>query len=343
MKKAKKIMAIATIILFFGIMSCCISYAVDRNPNSSKGFAEYDDATAEEENKKLEEEQKQNFEIGKSTNNYLESLQVEGYEFTPEFEKQTLEYTVTKEVEQEKIRITATASDARANVEGIGEIQLKAGQNQCRVDVIAESGTVRTYLINVTRLGTEEEINVVTKEETEEQQMSQEETTETTSEVEDDSNKTILVIGAIIILILGLAFCFIISKSKFKYKEIMNYLVCGGLSTIVNFVSYFIATRVFGVEEVIGSAISWFCAVLCAYITNKLFVFETKTDTKKAFLKEITSFFAFRVISGILCDVGTFALMVEVFHINDIFSKIVTQVMVVILNYIFSKLIIFKK
>lgn len=342
MKKAKKIMAIATIILFFYIMSCCTSYGVDRNPNSSKGFAEYDDATAEEENKKLEEEQEKDFEVGKSTNNYLDSLQVEGYEFTPEFEKQTLEYTVTKEVEQEKIRIAATASDARANVEGIGDVQLKAGQNQCRVDVIAESGTVRTYLINVTRQGTEE-INAVTKEETEEQQINQEETMETTSEVEEDSNKTILVIGAIIILILGLAFCFIISKSKFKYKEIMNYLVCGGLSTIVNFVSYFIATRIFGVEEVIGSAISWFCAVLCAYITNKLFVFETKTDTKKAFLKEITSFFAFRIISGILCDVGTFALMVEVFHINDIFSKVVTQVMVVILNYIFSKLIIFKK
>lgn len=335
MKKAKKIMAIATIILLFGIMSCCISYAVDRNPNSSKGFAEYDDATAEEETKKLEEEQKQNFEIGKSTNNYLESLQIEGYEFTPEFEKQTLEYTVTKEVEQEKIRITATASDERASVEGIGDVQLKAGQNQCRVDVIAESGTVRTYLINVTRPGTEEEI--------EEQQMNQEETMETTSEIKDDSNKTILVIGAIIILILGLVFCYIISKSKFKYKEIMNYLVCGGLSTIVNFVSYFIATRVFEAEEVIGSAISWFCAVLCAYITNKIFVFETKTETKKEFLKEITSFFAFRVISGILCDVGTFALMVEVFHINDIFSKVVTQVIVVILNYVFSKLIIFKK
>lgn len=211
----KKIIMMTAIMLIFSIMSGYTLYEVNGNPNSSKGFAEYDDATAEEENKKLEEEQEKNFEVGKSTNNYLDSLQVEGYEFTPEFEKQTLEYTVTKEVEQEKIRITATASDARANVEGIGDVQLKAGQNQCRVDVIAESGTVRTYLINVTRPGTEEEINAVTKEETEEQQINQEETMETTSKVEDDSNKTILVIGAIIILILGLAFCFIISKSKF--------------------------------------------------------------------------------------------------------------------------------
>ena len=54
------------------------------------------------------------------------------------------------------------------------------------------------------------------------------------------------------------------------------------------------------------------------------------------------SFFLARIISGILCDVGTFALMVKVLHINDIFSKIVTQVMVVVVNYIFSKLVIFK-
>ena len=61
------------------------------------------------------------------------------------------------------------------------------------------------------------------------------------------------------------------------------------------------------------------------------------------FFKEITSFFLARILSGILCDVGTFALMVKVFKINDIFSKIVTQVMVIIVNYIFSKLFIFKK
>ena len=55
------------------------------------------------------------------------------------------------------------------------------------------------------------------------------------------------------------------------------------------------------------------------------------------------SFFACRVLSGILCDVGTFALMVKVLNINDIIAKIVTQIMVVILNYVLSKLVIFKK
>lgn len=128
-----------------------------------------------------------------------------------------------------------------------------------------------------------------------------------------------------------------------KYKEIINYLIFGGLSTVVNFVTYYITARLFGIDEVVSSGISWFCSVLFAYITNKIFVFESKTNTVKAVLKEMGSFFLARVISGILCDVGTFALMVKVFHINDIFSKIVTQVMVIIVNYIFSKLIIFRK
>ena len=128
-----------------------------------------------------------------------------------------------------------------------------------------------------------------------------------------------------------------------KYKEVIHYLIFGGLSTVVNFVSYFIAARVIGIEEVTSSAISWFCAVLFAYVTNKLFVFESKTETKKAMVKEMVTFFLARILSGILCDVGSFALMVRVFHVNDIFAKIVTQVMVVVVNYVFSKLFIFRK
>lgn len=128
-----------------------------------------------------------------------------------------------------------------------------------------------------------------------------------------------------------------------QYKEIINYLVFGGLATVVNFISYFIAARVLNIDEVISSGISWFCAVLFAYITNKIWVFDSKTETKTAFLKEMISFFIARIVSGILCDVGTFALMVRVWKINDIVAKITTQIMVVIVNYIFSKLIIFKK
>ncbi len=134
-----------------------------------------------------------------------------------------------------------------------------------------------------------------------------------------------------------------VKKIYVKYKEMIRYLIFGGLSTVVNFVSYYIAAKICGIDEVVSSGISWFCAVLFAYITNKVFVFESKTEGIKAFMIEMGTFFLARVLSGILCDVGTFALMVKVLHIYDIIAKIVTQVMVVIVNYVFSKLIIFRK
>lgn len=134
-----------------------------------------------------------------------------------------------------------------------------------------------------------------------------------------------------------------IKKLYLKHKELINYLIFGGLATVVNFVSYFISAKILGIDEVISSGISWFCSVLFAYITNKIFVFESKTKGIKELLKEISSFFLARIISGILCDVGTFAVMVKVLNINDIISKFVTQVMVVIMNYILSKLVVFKK
>ena len=132
-----------------------------------------------------------------------------------------------------------------------------------------------------------------------------------------------------------------IKKLYLEYKEVVRYIIFGILTTVINFLLYFIFTRVFEITEVISSLLAWFGSVLFAYITNKLFVFENKAN--RNFIVEISLFFLARVGSGILCDVGTFAIMVNILHINDVLSKIVTQVMVVIVNYLFSKLIIFKK
>ena len=117
-----------------------------------------------------------------------------------------------------------------------------------------------------------------------------------------------------------------------KYKEIINYMIFGGLATLVNFISYYIFAKTLNVDEVISSGLSLFCAVLFAYVTNKLFVFESRKNTKREMIKEMISFFLARILSGALCDVGTFALMVKVLNINDIIAKLVTQVMVVIVN-----------
>ncbi len=128
-----------------------------------------------------------------------------------------------------------------------------------------------------------------------------------------------------------------------KYKEIINYIIFGGLTTVVNFVSYFVIAKVFYIDEVISNGIAWFISVLFAYVTNKLFVFESKKSGFKEIAVELTSFFLARILSGICCDVGTFAVMVKVFNINDVVAKIVTQIMVIIMNYILSKLVIFRK
>ena len=128
-----------------------------------------------------------------------------------------------------------------------------------------------------------------------------------------------------------------------KYKEIINYLIFGVLSTIVNFGVYFIATRCLKLDEVVSSGIGWFFAVLFAYITNKIYVFESKTETKKELLKEVINFFGARIFSGIVCNIGTMYLLVKVFKVNDIISQLIVQVLVVILNYVLSKVIVFKK
>jgi putative flippase GtrA len=134
-----------------------------------------------------------------------------------------------------------------------------------------------------------------------------------------------------------------LNKLYVKYKEIIYYLFFGGCTTIVNFISYYVPARVFGIEEIVSNIIAWIISVLFAYTTNKIFVFESKTTTVQDLLKEMFSFIFARFFTGALFDVGLFALMLKVFHINDIITKITTQVIVVILNYICSKLIIFKK
>ena len=128
-----------------------------------------------------------------------------------------------------------------------------------------------------------------------------------------------------------------------KNKEIINYLIFGVLTTVVSFVVYFIFAKVFKIDEVISNVISWFFSVLFAFITNKLYVFESKETGKKTLLKEIISFYLARLFTGVVCDLSVFALMVKTFKINDVLSKLVTQVIVIILNYVLSKLIVFRK
>ena len=132
-------------------------------------------------------------------------------------------------------------------------------------------------------------------------------------------------------------------KELFKqYKEIILYLIFGVLTTVVNIVVFELFTNVLNTNYLISNAIAWLISVLFAYITNRIYVFKSKAKEKKAIIKEISSFFGFRLLSGIM-DMAFMFIFVSLLHLNESIMKIVVNVIVVILNYIFSKVFIFKK
>jgi putative flippase GtrA/phosphoserine phosphatase len=123
-----------------------------------------------------------------------------------------------------------------------------------------------------------------------------------------------------------------------KNEELWNYLIVGGLTTVVSIVSYFIA-RIFLDSVSICTVISWICAVSFAYITNRIIVFKSKS---KKVVTELFSFVGSRLFS-LLVELGFMLLMANVMHINDRIAKIIVQFIVLVLNYITSKLIVFRK
>ena len=127
-----------------------------------------------------------------------------------------------------------------------------------------------------------------------------------------------------------------------KYKEVIFYLFFGGVTTLVNIVCYSLLYYIAGISNTVSNVIAWVVSVLVAYVTNKLFVFENKGIAFPAILVEIASFFGCRVLTGVM-DVGIMYLFVDVLLLNALLMKIISNVLVIILNYIASKFFIFRK
>ena len=141
-----------------------------------------------------------------------------------------------------------------------------------------------------------------------------------------------------------------------KYKEIILYIFFGVLTTIVNFVIYFIMNALLGEDMyLVSNVIAWIGAVAFAYVTNKIWVFESKSRESKTLLREIGEFVSARLLclgieeAGLyifvdLLKFSTFSFsFLRLTITGDVIAKIIMQIIVVILNYIFSKFIIFKK
>ena len=147
--------------------------------------------------------------------------------------------------------------------------------------------------------------------------------------------------------------------NKLFSRQIMMYLILGVLTTAVNWVVTFVCQRVFGLNEAgikttIANGIAWFCAVLFAFITNRAFVFE---KTNNGFWTELVKFYGARTFTGIFetflpdgivlasgLGSGKFKfLAADLFGITGGVAKAITAVIVIILNYILSKVFVFKR
>ncbi|MCP8383166.1 GtrA family protein [Clostridioides difficile] len=127
-----------------------------------------------------------------------------------------------------------------------------------------------------------------------------------------------------------------------KHKETILYLFFGAFTTLVNIVSYLFFTRVILFNFMVANVLAWIFAVLFAYVTNKFFVFESRRVELKFLFKEFLSFVSFRLISGII-EMVIMYIMIDLLFVNDVIVKIFTNIVVIVLNYLFSKMIIFRK
>ena len=130
-------------------------------------------------------------------------------------------------------------------------------------------------------------------------------------------------------------------KKIFLNKEAFMYVLFGVLTTVVDYIAAVVCFKICKISEITSNNIAWVISVVFAYITNKLFVFESKSFQIKLLIKEILSFLSARVITLIMADIIIWAAVKC--HIGFLAAKIISSVVVVITNYIFSKLIIFRK
>ena len=126
-----------------------------------------------------------------------------------------------------------------------------------------------------------------------------------------------------------------------KYKSILMYLFFGICTTVINIVTYWMFYISLDFPNVLSTIFSWIISVLFAYITNKLWVFESRSFGKKVLVREIATFFGARFISGII-DLAIMFLFVDMLLFPAMNIKFISNIFVVIFNYVASKVVIFK-
>ncbi len=126
-----------------------------------------------------------------------------------------------------------------------------------------------------------------------------------------------------------------------RYREVLWYLFFGACTTLLNILTFLFARKI-KIAVYPSNVIAWVVGVLFAFVTNKIFVFESKGKGFQKWLMESLSFFGFRLLS-LAFDMGMMYVLIDVCQAPELFSKIVSNIVVIILNYVFSKLFVFKK
>lgn len=128
---------------------------------------------------------------------------------------------------------------------------------------------------------------------------------------------------------------------KLINKETISYTIFGVLTTIVNLIAYYLFSNIININYLISNTIAWIISVVFAYITNKFFVFNSSYINKDVIIEEFIKFMNCRLISG-LSEVVLLFLFVDLLLMNDIVAKLIIGVLVALINFIFSKVFIFK-
>ncbi len=127
-----------------------------------------------------------------------------------------------------------------------------------------------------------------------------------------------------------------------KYKSFLLYGVFGVATTLINVISYLFFYHVAAQTNVVSNVFAWIIAVAFAYITNKIWVFESRSFKKSEVLAEIWKFISCRLATGVL-DLLIMYLGVDVAKGSPSVLKVISNIFVILANYVFSKLVIFKK
>lgn len=127
-----------------------------------------------------------------------------------------------------------------------------------------------------------------------------------------------------------------------KYWDVLTYLIFGVLTTVVNYAVYLPVYNLLGLSASVSNCIAWVVAVAFAFLTNKPLVFKSHDWSKQTVIPELTKFISCRIASG-AAETVILLVSVDILHWNGNIWKLVTQVLVVVLNYFGSKLLVFRK